>query len=178
MLATAATFCLISWAVANRGPTYPSMFNPLALIFVTITEALFLGEPITVGRLVSRHGIDLRFPLIMQVLFHSYSTINMVTKMYELIVRFAQQLQRDCSLIGMSLIIAGLYSFLWGKSKESKNTTQPRVAMIEASEVVPDKSTALQTSAVVMPAASPSTTTTTTAAVFGNAKPNEDEMFF
>lgn len=96
--------------------------------------------------------------------------------MYELIVRFAQQLQRDCSLIGMSLIIAGLYSFLWGKSKESKNTTRPRVAMIEASVVVPDKSTALQTSAVVMPAASP--TTTTTAAVFGNAKPNENEMFF
>ncbi|KAG5558944.1 hypothetical protein RHGRI_008780 [Rhododendron griersonianum] len=126
-LATAATFCLISWAVANRGPTYPSMFNPLALIFVTITEALFLGEPITVG-----------------------------------------------SLIGMSLIIAGLYSFLWGKSKESKNTTRPRVAMIEASVVVPDKSAAFQTSAVVMPTASPSTTTTTT----GNAKPNENEMFF
>ncbi|XP_058206320.1 WAT1-related protein At5g64700-like [Rhododendron vialii] len=127
MLATAATFCLISWAVANRGPTYPSMFNPLALIFVTITEALFLGEPITVG-----------------------------------------------SLIGMSLIIAGLYSFLWGKSKESKNTTRPKLAMIEASVVVPDKSTALQTSAVVMPTASPSTTTV---AVFGNAKPNENETF-
>ncbi|KAF7149361.1 hypothetical protein RHSIM_Rhsim03G0217300 [Rhododendron simsii] len=128
MLATAATFCLISWAVANRGPTYPSMFNPLALILVTITEALFLGEPITVG-----------------------------------------------SLIGMSLIIAGLYSFLWGKSKESKNTTRPKVAMIEASVVVADKSPASQTSAVVMPTGSPSTTT---AAVFGNAKPNEIEMFF
>lgn len=49
-LATAATFCLIAWTVAERGPTYPSMFNPLALIFVAITEALFLGEPITVGR--------------------------------------------------------------------------------------------------------------------------------
>ncbi|KAE9464627.1 hypothetical protein C3L33_03424, partial [Rhododendron williamsianum] len=128
-LATAAIFCLISWAVANRGPTYPSMFNPLALIFVTITEALFLGEPITVG-----------------------------------------------SLIGMSLIIAGLYSFLWGKSKESKNTT--RAAMEASVVVVPDKSAALQSSAVVMPTASPSTTTTTTAAVFGNAKPNENEMFF
>ncbi|XP_057954084.1 WAT1-related protein At1g43650-like [Malania oleifera] len=51
-LATAASFCLISRVVANRGPTFPAMFNPLALIFVTIFEALLLGEPITVGSLV------------------------------------------------------------------------------------------------------------------------------
>ncbi|OIT32106.1 PREDICTED: WAT1-related protein At5g64700-like [Nicotiana attenuata] len=70
-LATAATFCLISWAVTRRGPTYPSMFNPLSLIFIAITEAAFLGEEISIG-----------------------------------------------SLIGMFLIIVGLYSFLRAKSKE------------------------------------------------------------
>lgn len=55
----------------------------------------------------------------------------------------------------MLLIIAGLYCFLWGKSKESKNTTRPKVAVVEASVVVPDKSAALQASAVLLPSASP-----------------------
>jgi len=48
-LATAATFCLIYWAIAIKGPTYPTMFNPLALLFVAISEALLLGEPISLG---------------------------------------------------------------------------------------------------------------------------------
>ncbi|CAI9087009.1 OLC1v1020962C2 [Oldenlandia corymbosa var. corymbosa] len=72
-LATAATFCLITWAVSKRGPTYPSMFNPLSLIFVAIAEALLLASPISLG-----------------------------------------------SLIGMVLIIVGIYYFLWAKRKEAK----------------------------------------------------------
>ncbi|KAI6697703.1 hypothetical protein NL676_017822 [Syzygium grande] len=48
-LATAATFCLISWVIAKRGPTYPSMFYPLTLIFITVLEALILGEAIHLG---------------------------------------------------------------------------------------------------------------------------------
>ncbi|EXB38592.1 Auxin-induced protein 5NG4 [Morus notabilis] len=80
-LYSAATFCLQSWVISIRGPTYPSMFNPVGLIFVTVTEALLLGEAIRVG-----------------------------------------------SLIGMIVILAGLYSFLWGPKKkedgESESTTQ------------------------------------------------------
>lgn len=49
-MATAVSFCLVSWAVAERGATYTSMFNPLSMIFVAISEALLLGEGITVGR--------------------------------------------------------------------------------------------------------------------------------
>ncbi|KAA8540111.1 hypothetical protein F0562_026803 [Nyssa sinensis] len=90
-LATAASFCFISWAIANRGPTYPSMFNPLSLIFVSITEAVLLGEEITVG-----------------------------------------------SLLGMLLIIVGLYSFLWGKSKESISMVAPKGADFEAAKTVPE----------------------------------------
>ncbi|KAL2330682.1 hypothetical protein Fmac_018263 [Flemingia macrophylla] len=48
-LATAATFCIISWAITVKGPSYPPMFNPLALIFVAFSEAIILGEPLTVG---------------------------------------------------------------------------------------------------------------------------------
>ncbi|KAK1361046.1 hypothetical protein POM88_045520 [Heracleum sosnowskyi] len=76
-LSTAATFCLVSWAVAERGPTYPSMFNPLALITVAVVEALFMSEELKLG-----------------------------------------------SLVGMLLIILGLYAFLWAKKKESKNMKQ------------------------------------------------------
>lgn len=48
-LATAATFCLLSWAITIKGPTYPPMFNPLALIFVATSEAIILDEPLRVG---------------------------------------------------------------------------------------------------------------------------------
>lgn len=48
-LSTAAVFCLQSWAITIKGPTYPSMFNPLALVFVAFAEAMILGEPLTVG---------------------------------------------------------------------------------------------------------------------------------
>ncbi|XP_015069165.1 WAT1-related protein At5g64700-like [Solanum pennellii] len=83
-LATAATLCLISWAVTKRGPTYPSMFNPLSLIFVAIAEAFFLGEEISIG-----------------------------------------------SLLGMFLIIVGLYSFLRAKSKEFSQIGSPNVGDAE-----------------------------------------------
>ncbi|KAH0691647.1 hypothetical protein KY289_019005 [Solanum tuberosum] len=84
-LATAATLCIISWAVAKRGPTYPSMFNPLSLIFVAIAEAFFLGQEISIG-----------------------------------------------SLLGMFLIIVGLYSFLRAKSKEFTQIGSPNVGDAEA----------------------------------------------
>ncbi|QCE00839.1 WAT1-related protein [Vigna unguiculata] len=50
-LATAATFCIISWAITIQGPTYPPMFNPLSLIFVAFSEALILGQPLGLGTL-------------------------------------------------------------------------------------------------------------------------------
>ncbi|KAJ8554219.1 hypothetical protein K7X08_024897 [Anisodus acutangulus] len=84
-LATAATFCLISWAVTRRGPTYPSMFNPLSLIFVAIAEAVFLGQEISIG-----------------------------------------------SLLGMFLIIVGLYSFLRAKSKELTQIRSSNAGNVEA----------------------------------------------
>ena len=102
VLATGATFCLLSWAISVKGPTYPPMFNPLALIFVAISEALVLGEPLKVG-----------------------------------------------TLLGMVLIISGLYSFLWGKKKEPKSLVQSNVvaAEVSADSAVPQA----QATAVVVP---------------------------
>ncbi|KAK7275933.1 hypothetical protein RIF29_17060 [Crotalaria pallida] len=106
-LATAATFCLISWAIAIKGPTYPPMFNPLALVFVALSEAFFLGEPLKSG-----------------------------------------------TLLGMILIIMGLYSFLWGKKKEVQRLPQPNVAAGEVSSMVTEPD-GLQATAIVVPSSSP-----------------------
>ncbi|XP_019103911.2 WAT1-related protein At1g43650 [Beta vulgaris subsp. vulgaris] len=57
VLASAASFYLISWAVASRGPTYPAMFNPLSLIFVAIIEVLLLGEDLRTGSLLGMLAI-------------------------------------------------------------------------------------------------------------------------
>ncbi|KAM3381676.1 WAT1-related protein [Capsicum galapagoense] len=84
-LATAATFCFISWTVTKKGPTFPSMFNPLALIFVTIAEAVLLGQEMSIG-----------------------------------------------SLLGMFLIIVGLYSFLRAKTQELTQIGLPNPGDAEA----------------------------------------------
>ncbi|XP_042395952.1 WAT1-related protein At5g64700-like [Zingiber officinale] len=52
ILNSGCTYCLISWAVSRRGPTYPSVFNPLSVIFTVIAESMFMGEEVTVGSLV------------------------------------------------------------------------------------------------------------------------------
>jgi drug/metabolite transporter (DMT)-like permease len=49
---TAATFCLISWAITRRGPIYPSMFNSLSLVATTVLDSLLLGTDVSVGSLL------------------------------------------------------------------------------------------------------------------------------
>uniref|UniRef100_A0A0D9WY56 WAT1-related protein n=1 Tax=Leersia perrieri TaxID=77586 RepID=A0A0D9WY56_9ORYZ len=56
---TAASFCLISWAVMRRGPTYPSMFNSLSLIVTIILESVLLESDISVGSLLGAFMIIL-----------------------------------------------------------------------------------------------------------------------
>ncbi|KAF8042998.1 hypothetical protein BT93_A1360 [Corymbia citriodora subsp. variegata] len=87
-LVTATSFCLISWVIVKRGPSYPSMFNPLILIFVTVLEALILGEAIHLG-----------------------------------------------TVVGTSLILVGIYSFLWGKRKELRTNPMPPVNNIAAVDI-------------------------------------------
>ncbi|XP_004516639.2 WAT1-related protein At5g64700-like [Cicer arietinum] len=106
-MASAATFCLISWTISIKGPTYPPMFNPLALVFVAISEAILLGEPLTVG-----------------------------------------------TLLGMVLIIVGLYSFLWGKTNDMLRLPQTNVATSELSTIMVDDSSIAQSTAVVVPSSS------------------------
>ena len=53
-LATAGKYCLNSWAVAKKGPSYPPMFNPLSVVFTVVLGSIFIGDDITVGRSVLR----------------------------------------------------------------------------------------------------------------------------
>uniref|UniRef100_A0ACD5TF45 Uncharacterized protein n=1 Tax=Avena sativa TaxID=4498 RepID=A0ACD5TF45_AVESA len=46
---TGATFVLVSWAVARRGPVYPSMFNSLSLVATTVVDAIVLGTDVYLG---------------------------------------------------------------------------------------------------------------------------------
>lgn len=49
---TGIAFCLISWAIARRGPIYPSMFNSLSLIVTMLLDSLLLGTDVSVGSLL------------------------------------------------------------------------------------------------------------------------------
>lgn len=79
----------------------------------------------------------------------------------------------NCSFVGMSLIIIGLYSFLWAKNKEFKSitrTTPPPLPLSKPPQGAADESERTesaaaaamkQSTAVVAPSASPSNHTYT-----------------
>ncbi|CAN6466173.1 unnamed protein product [Victoria cruziana] len=52
ILTSGATFCLITWCISRRGPIYVTMFSPLVLVLVSISESLFLGERLYVGSML------------------------------------------------------------------------------------------------------------------------------
>ncbi|RLN40947.1 hypothetical protein C2845_PM01G46210 [Panicum miliaceum] len=79
ILNTAAKFVMISWVVTQRGPTYPSMFCAVSVLFTTVLDSLLLGHDLSVGR-----------------------------------------------ILGMIMILAGLYMFLWGKRKELAPESQEK----------------------------------------------------
>ncbi|CAO2838468.1 unnamed protein product [Amaranthus hypochondriacus] len=110
VLASALSFCLISWAISRKGPTFPAMFNPLALIFIAIIEVLLLREELRSG-----------------------------------------------SLLGMLVIILGLYLFLWGGSKEKITASILPKSYVneEKSSKISDQTVVVQSTATVVPTASP-----------------------
>lgn len=52
-LATAGKYILNSWAITKRGPTYPTMFSPLSVVFTVVLDSVLLGNDITIGRSVA-----------------------------------------------------------------------------------------------------------------------------
>ncbi|PNT77332.1 hypothetical protein BRADI_1g61280v3 [Brachypodium distachyon] len=46
---TGATFLLVSWAVARRGPIYPPMFNSLSLVVTAVVDSVLLGTDVYLG---------------------------------------------------------------------------------------------------------------------------------
>uniref|UniRef100_A0A0E0LUQ5 WAT1-related protein n=1 Tax=Oryza punctata TaxID=4537 RepID=A0A0E0LUQ5_ORYPU len=52
VLATAGKYILNSWAITKRGPTYPTMFNPLSVVFTVVLDSVLLGNDVTSGSLI------------------------------------------------------------------------------------------------------------------------------
>ncbi|KAL2317541.1 hypothetical protein Fmac_031417 [Flemingia macrophylla] len=107
-LATAASFCLLSYAIMAKGPSFPPMFNPLSLFFVALSETFVLGQPLGVG-----------------------------------------------TLVGMVLIITGLYFFLWGKKNDTQHLPGQIAAAAKGSTIMSDELTGPQSTSTVMPSSSP-----------------------
>ena len=63
-----------------------------------------------------------------------------------------------CRLIGMVLIISGLYSFLWGKRKETPKVPSPTIAAAEVPTVMAIEGAGLQSTAIIAPNSSPHST--------------------
>ncbi|XP_008788720.2 WAT1-related protein At5g64700-like [Phoenix dactylifera] len=57
ILNTGAAFCMITWAVSRRGPTYPPMFNSLSVIFTVAFSCFFMGQDVTIGSLLGTCSI-------------------------------------------------------------------------------------------------------------------------
>ena len=121
------------------------MFSPFNLIFVALLEALILGEAISVGK---------------YDLFHHffYSSKFSYSKRYILIYIYIYNIHiyiYYCSLLGMILIILGLYSFLWGKRKESKKLAhEQEVENEEPWTTINGKLAGLQLTAIDVPTTS------------------------
>ncbi|CAO2821398.1 unnamed protein product [Amaranthus hypochondriacus] len=80
VLASGLSFCIISYVISRKGPTYPAIFTPLSLTFITAIEVFFLGEDLRIG-----------------------------------------------SLLGMLVIVLGLYLFLWSSNDNKRvESSQPK----------------------------------------------------
>lgn len=51
-LATGGRFCLCSWVVSKKGPSFAPMFTPLSVVFTVVLGSIFIGDHITVGSLI------------------------------------------------------------------------------------------------------------------------------
>uniref|UniRef100_A0A7N0T214 WAT1-related protein n=1 Tax=Kalanchoe fedtschenkoi TaxID=63787 RepID=A0A7N0T214_KALFE len=52
IVCSALAYCLISWAIAHKGPLYVSVFNPLLLVMVAFMSWALLDEKLFVGTAV------------------------------------------------------------------------------------------------------------------------------
>ena len=98
-IVTGVSFYLQSWCVEKKGPVFVAIFTPLSLVFTMICSTIFLGEMITLGRWM----------------IEFFALPNWVSNLANLM---SCQLL-DFSILGGLLMVGGLYSFLWGKSKET-----------------------------------------------------------
>ncbi|KAK6235966.1 hypothetical protein SCA6_011303 [Theobroma cacao] len=57
ILGSGISFFVQAWCIAQRGPLFSAMFNPLCTVIVTISAALLLHEEIYLGSLIGAVGV-------------------------------------------------------------------------------------------------------------------------
>ncbi|OMO61055.1 Drug/metabolite transporter [Corchorus capsularis] len=57
VIGSGLSFFVQAWCIAQKGPLFSAMFNPLCTVIVTILAALFLHEEIYMGSLIGAVGI-------------------------------------------------------------------------------------------------------------------------
>lgn len=104
VLVTGASYGLQIWCIEKKGPFYVAMFFPLSLLITAIFSAFVWAERLRCGRFVT-------------CFFFCYicwksNTWPIFLPLIYMCLLFAN------SILGGIMIVGGLYSLLWGRSKE------------------------------------------------------------
>lgn len=115
--------------IREQGPVFVTAFSPLCMIITAALGSFILAEKVHLGRYFTSSCYTLEFP------FH-YSIIHSC----KFLLFFP-------SIIGTVIIIFGLYTVLWGKSKDQKNSTATENGEVQELPTTDDsKSTKLEDS--------------------------------
>lgn len=94
----------MSWCVEQRGPVFTAAFMPFVQIFGAGIDFTILHEQVYLGRY---RGV------LLLILISCFLVITLLV---------LHALFRGVgSVLGSVLVIAGLYSLLWGKNKEARS---------------------------------------------------------
>lgn len=106
---TGVTYYLQSWVIEKRDPVFLAMSTPLSLVITIFFSAVVLNEVITLSRYTER------FPVYIFV-FIRRQALTISTRLVVKLIFFPFY----NSILGGIFLVGGLYSVLWGKSKEQR----------------------------------------------------------
>jgi drug/metabolite transporter (DMT)-like permease len=101
VLVTGASYGLQIWCIEKKGPFYAAMFSPLSLLITAIFSAFVWAERLRWGRFVT----SFFFCYVGKATLGRFSYRSCACYQY-------------IGYLGGIMIVGGLYSVLWGRSKE------------------------------------------------------------
>jgi hypothetical protein len=121
-IASAFNYGVISWCNKILGPALVSLYNPLQPGFSALLSQIFLGTPIYLGRYSTNTSFYFQLLIVRCIL--PLSIIACILKSCYRAISYCSYFYNSCdnSIIGGSLIIAGLYTVTWASYKEKHAT--------------------------------------------------------